>query len=169
MARRDRTDVAYAVVELEDARDELRFAALTVLGEGETTSASLRDRLQTGARAIEHALERLAEVQARLQQHVGAQGLPVSAAARYLRVSEPTVRAWLARGPLSSVPDAKPALVEIASLRRVGHALAELRERGRNRDWTRALVDLLHDHAERRRPELVEGLDELRRGELEPA
>jgi rhodanese-related sulfurtransferase len=168
MARRDRIDVAYAVVELEDARDELRLAALTVLGEGVTTSAALRDRLQTGAQAIEHALERLAEVQARLQ-HVGAQGLPVSDAARYLRVSEPTVRAWLARGPLGSVPDAKPVLVEIASLRRVGHALAELRERGRDRNWTRALVDLLHDHAERRRPELVEGLDELRRGELEPA
>ena len=168
MARK-RTDVAYAVVELEDARDELRVAALTVLGEGVTTSAALRDRLQTGAQAIEHALERLAEVQARLQQHVGAQGLPVSDAARYLHVSEPTVRAWLARGPLSAVPDAKPVLVEIASLRRVGHALAELRERGRDRDWTRALVDLLHDHAERQRPELLQGLVELRRGELEPA
>ena len=169
MARRDRTDVAYAVVELADAHDELSLAALTVLSDGATTSAALRERLQTGAQAIEHAMERLAHAQARLQQRLGAQGLPVSDAARYLHVSEPTVRAWLARGPLSAVPDAKPVLVEIASLRRVGHALAELRERGRDRDWTRALVDLLHDHAERRRPELLQGLDELRRGELEPA
>jgi hypothetical protein len=93
----------------------------------------------------------------------------VSEAARYLQVSEPTVRTWLARGVLTPVPSAKPVLVDITSLRRVSHALAELREHGRDRDWTRALVDLLHDHAERRRPELIQGLEELRRGDLEPA
>ncbi len=169
MTRRDQNDVAYAVVELADARDGLRTTALTALSDGATTSAALRERLQIGTQAIELALQRLADIQARLQQHLAAPGLPVSEAARYLNVSEPTVRAWLTRGALTSVPEAKPVLVDISSLRRVGHALAELRERGRDRDWTRALVDLLHDHAERRRPELLEGLDELRRGELEPA
>lgn len=161
--------MAYAVVELEDARDELRTVALSALGKGPTTSAALRERLQISTRGIEDALERLADVQARLAQHLAAPGLPVSDAARYLGVSEPTVRAWLARGALTDVPDAKPVLVEVATLRRVGHALADLRERGRDRDWTRALVDLLHDHSERGRPELLEGLDELRRGRLEPA
>jgi transposase-like protein len=167
--RRDQRDVAYAVVELADARDGLRTTALTVLSDGATTSAALRERLQIGTQAIELALQHLTDIQARLQEHLAAPGLPVSEAARYLGVSEPTVRAWLARGALTAVPEAKPVLVDIPSLRRVGHALAELRERGRDRDWTRALVDLLHDHAERRRPELLEGLDELRRGELEPA
>jgi DNA-binding transcriptional ArsR family regulator len=169
MTRRDQSDVAYAVVELADARDGLRTTALSVLSEGPTTSPALRERLQIGTQAIELALQRLADIQARLQQHLAAPGLKVSEAARYLDVSEPTVRAWLTRGALTAVPEAKPVLVDIWSLRRVGYALAELRERGRDRDWTRALVDLLHDHAERRRPELLEGLDELRRGELEPA
>jgi DNA-directed RNA polymerase specialized sigma24 family protein len=122
-----------------------------------------------GARAVEAAVERLSDAHARLQQHAPARGLPVSESARYLGVSEPTVRAWLRRAVLLRVPEAKPVLVEIESLRRVGRALDELRERGRDRDFTRALVDLLHDRAERHRSEVVEGLDELRRGELEPA
>jgi hypothetical protein len=168
MTRRDRHEVAYAVVELEDARDELRSVALCALGGGATTTAAMRERLQLGTQAVEDALERLADVQARLEQHVPALGLPVSEASRYLVVSEPTGRAWLRRDVLARVPDAKPVLVEIASLGRVGRALAELRERGHDRDWTRALVDLLHDRAERGRPELVEGLDELRRGVLAP-
>jgi len=169
MTRRDQNDVAYAVLALEDARDELGTAALNPLGDGATTAAALSEHMHLSTQAVERALERIAVVQARLQQHLAAPGLPVSEAARYLEVSEPTVRAWLTRGALTPVPTAKPVLVDIASLRRVGHALAELRERGRDRDWTRALVDLLHDHAEQRRPELLEGLAELRRGELEPA
>jgi hypothetical protein len=92
----------------------------------------------------------------------------VSEAARYLDVSESTVRAWLTRA-LSRPRQRPEPVVDITSLRRVGHAPAELRERGRDRDWTRALVDLLHDRAERRRPKLLEGLDEQRCGELEPA
>jgi hypothetical protein len=42
-------------------------------------------------------------------------------------------------------------------------------KRGQDRDWLRALVDLLHDRAERERPEIKQGLDELKRGKLEPA
>jgi hypothetical protein len=169
MTRRDQNDVAYAVVALEDARDELRTTALTALSEDTTTTAALSERLRIGTQAVERALQHIADVQNRLAQRLTAPGLPVSEAAHYLNVSEPTVRGWLTRGPLTPVAGIKPVLVEIASLRRVGHALAELRDHGRDRDWTRALVDLLHDHAEQRRPELLEGLDELRRGELEPA
>lgn len=168
MTRRDRHEVAYAVVELQDAQDALRSVALRALGDGPTTSAQMRERLQVGAQGVEEALERLADVEGRLQ-HVPAPGLPVSEAAGYLGVSEPTVRAWLRRGVLDRVPGAKPVLIEIVGLRRVSSALVELRERGRDRDWTRALVDLLHDRAERGRSELVAGLDELRRGTLEPA
>lgn len=75
----------------------------------------------------------------------------------------------MARGPLHSVPEAKPVLVERSSLRRVHRAVEELRRRRQDRDWLRALVDVMHDRAERERPEIVAGLDELMRGELEPA
>ena len=169
MTRRDRHDVAYAVVELEDARDELRTVALCVLADGPTSSTGLRERLEIGSRSVEDALKRLEDVHARLEHQASAAGLPVSEAARYLVISEPTVRAWLGRGVLVPVPDKKPVLVDIPSLRRTGRALAELRARGQDRDWTRALVDHVHDRASRSDPALVASLEELRRGDVEPA
>lgn len=169
MTRRDRHDVAYAVVEIEDARDELRMVALQALAEGATSDDALRERLEIGSRSVEDVLRRLAHIRARLEHQTSAAGLPVSEAARYLEVSEPTVRAWLGRGLLAVVEDAKPVLVTIPSLRRVGHALAELRTRGQDRDWARALVDHLQDHAARTDPALNAALDELRRGDVEPA
>jgi hypothetical protein len=51
----------------------------------------------------------------------------------------------------------------------VHRAVEELRHRGQDGDWLRALIDLLHDRAERHRPEIRGGLEELKRGELEPA
>jgi hypothetical protein len=93
----------------------------------------------------------------------------VSQAADYLGVSEPTVRAWIQRGLLHTVPRSKPLLVERSSLREVHGAVSELRTRGHDRDWLRVLVDLLHDRAERRRPEIERGLDELTRGRPELA
>lgn len=168
MPRRARHDVAYAVVELEDARDELRTGALAALSDdGTMTSAGLRARMEIGSRSIEAALKRLADVRARLEQDTP--GLPVSEVARYLELSEPTVRAWLTRRVLTPVAETKPVLVDIASLRRVGRALAELRERGVDRDWTRALVDYLHDRETRSNPALDAGLQELRRGDVEEA
>ena len=161
--------MAYAVADIEEARDELRTVALPALTEGPVTASALRERLAVGSRAVTDALQRLTDVQARLNQEVTAAGVPVSEAARYLDVSEPTIRGWVARGLLESVPDTKPVLIEVATLRRVERALRELRERGQDRDWTRLLVDLLHDRAELAQPEIVAGLDELRRGMLEPA
>lgn len=161
--------MAYAAADIADARDGLRTVALPALSAGPVKDAALRERLEVGSRAIEDALERLADVQTRLLRHVHATGVPVAEAARYLDVSEPTIRAWVARGLLDAVPHVKPALVEIFALRRVERGLRELRDRGRDRDWTRALVDVLHDRAERERSEIVTGLDELRRGMLEPA
>ncbi len=169
MTRRDRHEVAYAFVELQDASDDLRTVALLALDGVPSASPEVQEQVLASAQAVEDALERLADVQSRLEQHVPVPGLAVSATARYLGISEPTVRAWLARGALTRVPDAKPVLVEIGSLRRVGRALTELRERGQDRDWTRALVDLLHDRADRARPDLAQGLEELRLGKLEPA
>jgi hypothetical protein len=156
-------------VELEDARDELRTVALRALAEGATTGAGLRERLEIGSRSVEEALRRLADVQARLEHQSSAAGLPVAEAARYLAISEPTVRAWLARRVLAQVAGSKPVLVDLPSLRRVGRALAELRERGQDRDWVRALVDHLHDSVARSDPALGSALEELRHGDLEQA
>jgi hypothetical protein len=48
-------------------------------------------------------------------------------------------------------------------------ALAESRARGQDRDWLAALIDYLHDMHDRRSQAVRTGLDELARGELEPA
>jgi excisionase family DNA binding protein len=159
MGRRERQQVAYAVVELQDAQDELRG-----LAPGHTRPAGPQpDALSSALRLLEDAVARLDRPASE------SSGLPVSQAADYLGVSEPTVRAWLKRGVLHRVPHAKPVLVERSSLRSAHRAVEELRRRGRDRDWLHALVDLLHDRAERRRPELLRGMEELKRGQLEPA
>ncbi len=159
MGKREQQHVAYAVVELQDIQDELREAVPS------PTGASRRD-----LDAVSVALQRLEETVERLDGAVPSSGgLQVAEAAEYLGVSEPTVRAWLERGLLNAVPASKPAVVERSSLRRVHRAIEELRRRGQDRDWLRALVDVLHDHADRERPEIVAGLDELARGDLEPA
>lgn len=158
MGKREQQQVAHAVVELQDIQDELREAAPRPADAAKDSDA------------ISVAVDRLEEAVQRLDRAVpNAHGLPVAEAAEYLGVSEPTIRAWLDRSVLDAVPEVKPVLVERSSLRRVHRAVGELRRRGQDRDWLRALVDVLHDHAERERPEIAAGVDELARGELEPA
>lgn len=148
MGKRESQQVAYAVVELQDARDELAAS-------GQDVGAALR--------RIEDAVERLDGLTS------VSPGLPVAETARYLGVSEPTVREWLKRGVLAVVPDAKPVLVERDGLRRVHRAVEELRERGQDADWLRALLDYLDDIAVRRSPAVQQGLAEMAAGQLEPA
>ena len=148
MGKRDGQQVAYAVVELEDARDELALS-------GQDVSS---------------ALKRIDEVVARLDSVASVPaGLPVAEAANYLKVSEPTVRDWLRRGVLRAIPDAKPVLVERSSLRDIRHLLEELRERGRDKEWLRGFVDYVHDLAAVRSPEVQQGLADVEAGRLEPA
>jgi hypothetical protein len=45
----------------------------------------------------------------------------------------------------------------------------QLRTRGQDRDWLVALVDYLHDTKDHRSESVRGGLDELARGDLEPA
>ena len=160
MGKREQQQIAYAVVELQDAQDELRAVAP---GHGKQTAGRQPDDLSSALRLIEDAV-------ARLDLRASAlPGLSVAETADYLGVSEPTVRAWIRRGVLRKVPNARPVLVERSSLRAAHRAIEELRRRGEDRDWLRALVDLLHDRTERARPELVRGMDELKQGQLEPA
>jgi excisionase family DNA binding protein len=148
MGKREKQQVAYAVLELEDARDELA----------------------TAGKDLAPTVKRLDDVVARLESDgLATPGLPVSDAAKYLKVSEPTIREWLRRGVLRQVAEAKPVLIERASLRDVHRLLEELRERGEDGEWLRAFVDYVHDMAARRSPGVQRGLAQMEAGELEPA
>jgi excisionase family DNA binding protein len=146
MGKRESQQVAFAVVELQDARDEL--------------AASSQHDVSSTLKRIDDALARLDGVAS------VRPGLSVAEAAAYLEVSEPTVRDWLKRGVLHRVPDSKPILVERETLRRVHRLLDELRERGENRDWLHAFADCVHDRAELRRPAVVHGREQMERGEV---
>ena len=146
MTKREVQQVAYAVVELEDARDAL-------------TSTD---------HDVASAVKRLDSVVARLDG-VASPGMPVADAAIYLGVSQPTVRDWLRRGALLAVPNEKPILVERERLRSVRRAVDELRERGQDADWLRSLLDYLDDLAVIGSPAVQRGLAELAAGKLEPA
>ena len=90
-------------------------------------------------------------------------------AAKYLGVSEPTVRLWVRRGALAALPGSKPALVEHESLRRVGRAVREVRAKGEDREWLEGVVRYVEDMADRSSPSLRQGLKELAEGKLQPA
>jgi hypothetical protein len=126
-----------------------------------------RDALASGSR--DAALRAMKEAHQTLERVGHTAGVPLAQAARHLGISVPTVRSWAAHGVLRSVPGASPAQIEPESLRIVGHALAELRERGRDREWLGALLDHLEDRAARQRAAVKEGLDQLAHGELEAA
>jgi len=98
-----------------------------------------------------------------------ARGVPVAEAAKYLGVSEPTVRLWVRRGALAALPHSKPALVEHESLRRVGRAVRELRARGEDREWLEGVVRYVEDMADRSSPSVRQGLKDLAEGKLQPA
>lgn len=152
MTKRDSQQVAYAVVELQDVKDQL--GALGADGDERVTGL----------------LVQLDGIAARLDTATGrTPGLSVAAAADYLEVSEPTVRAWLGKGLLASVDGAKPILIEPTSLRKVHRLLAELRERGTDPAWLRSFVDYVDGLAVLRSPAVQKGLAEMKAGHIEPA
>lgn len=103
----------------------------------------------------------------RQRREEGLPGVRVSVAAGLLGLSERTVRDWMARGPLDSVPGAKPARVSTASLARVVPLVARLREIGQDRDLLRALIERLEDDRVRSLPRVKKSLDQMRRGDYE--
>jgi transposase len=98
-----------------------------------------------------------------------ARGVPVAEAAKYLGVSEPTVRLWVRRGALAALPGSKPALIEHESLRGVGRAVRELRARGEDREWLEGVARYVEDMADRSSSSVRQGLKELAEGKLQPA
>lgn len=145
MGKRDAQSVTMALISLDDARDAL--------------ASGSRD---AAIRAMEEAHQTL--------EGIGhAAGVPVAQAARRLGVSVPTVRSWIARGALRAINGSSPVEIEPDSLRSVSRALQELRERGQDREWLQALVDYLDDRQARQSPAVKKGLQQLKRGELEPA
>jgi hypothetical protein len=145
MGKRDAQSVTMALISLDDARDALQSGS--------------NDAALKAMREAHEALEGIGH----------PAGVPVAQAARRLGVSVPTVRAWIARGALTAIEGSSPVEIESESLRSVGRALQELRERGVDREWLQALVDYLDDRQARQSPALREGLEQLARGELEPA
>ncbi len=157
MATREQRATAEVLVELDDVRERL-----SELAEPRGAQRSRAEMLR--------AVEDISDAVARLEAEVArGTGLSVEAAAQYLDVSAPTVRAWTQRGVLERKPGSKPLQIDRESARRVHRALGELRARGQDRDWLAALVDYLHDVSDRRSESVRTGLDELARGDLEPA
>jgi transposase len=157
MATREQRATAEVLVGLDDVRDRL-----SELAEPRGAKRSRSEMLRV-VEDISEAVDRLEAEVAR------GTGLSVEAAAQYLDVSAPTVRAWMQRGVLERKPGSKPLQIDRESARRAHRALGELRTRGQDRDWLTALVDQLHDTSDRRSESVRTGLDELARGELEPA
>ena len=130
----------------------------------------LWDETHTTPAPHRRTVEDISAAVARLEAEVArGTGLSVEAAARYLDVSAPTVRVWTQLGVLERKPGSKPVQIDRDSARRVHRALGELRTCGQDRDWLAALVDYLHDKRDRRSESVRRGLEELARGELEPA
>lgn len=119
----------------------------------------------------EELAERLMAMGAQLKRAApnAAQGVPVAEAAKYLGVSEPTVRLWMRRGALAALQGSKPVLVEHESLRRVGRAVRELRAKGEDREWLEGVVRYVQDMTDRSSPSVRQGLKELAEGKLQPA
>ncbi len=131
------------------------------------TLVDAREAIENGY--SDAALDALEEAQEVLISVKHTPGVSVAAASERLGISEPTIRSWVKRGALEAVAGARPMQIEPQSLHRVSRALAELRERGRDRDWLQAVVDHLHDREVRGSEALREGLAQLGRGRLEPA
>lgn len=134
--------------ELADAVSELRTASLSKL-------------------ELEHALERVEALSARVQKALDLPGgLSVAQAAERLKVSEPTVRKWLAEGLLERVEGHKPVEISQRSVIEVERVLGTVRESYPARRWSEALAAFLHDRDLVGQDWAREGVEQLRQDEL---
>lgn len=121
-----------------------------------------RGQAQGAVAALDRAKQELSSIDHSL-------GMSISDASEILEVSEPTVRSWVQRGALQAVPQSKPLQVDSQSLHKASRALADLRERGQDREWLDSLMDYMTDRGDRRSEAVKQGLNQMKRGELKPA
>jgi hypothetical protein len=109
----------------------------------------------------EGAAKALAEAKRRRLR--AAPPIPVSVAAKLLKVSEPTIRSWLDTGVLEDA-GVKPRGVRIESVAHIHRVLAELRERGQDRNVRQALLARLDDELTLSDERLRKSISSMRRG-----
>lgn len=152
-----------------EAPAQLRRRAALARLEAEALSdaiAELRSARHSKAE-LERALERLEALSARVQETLNTPGgITVSQAAERLRVSEPTVRKWLAEGLLRRVKNRKPVEISQRSVIEVERALEVVQRSYPARRWSEALAAFLHDRDLFGQEWALEGVEQLRRGEL---
>lgn len=120
----------------------------------EAEEAVLSGDSQGAAKALSEAKRR------RLR---AAPPIPVSVAAKLLKVSEPTIRSWLDTGVLEDA-GVKPRGIRIESVVHIDRLLAELRERGQDRNIRQALLARLDDELTLSDKRLRNSIASMRRG-----
>lgn len=93
-------------------------------------------------------------------------GAKVSEAAEVLGLSQPTVRAWIESGLLTTVPAAKPVRVEVLALAETKRALDLVREHADERQLLAQVMRILRDRAALEGSE--EGLADYQAGRVVP-
>ncbi|MGI8684083.1 MAG: helix-turn-helix domain-containing protein [Acidimicrobiales bacterium] len=93
-------------------------------------------------------------------------GAKVSEAAEVLGLSQPTVRAWIDSGLLTTVSDAKPVRVDVLALAETKRALDLIREHAEDRQLLVQVMRILRDRAALAGSE--EGFADLRAGRVVP-
>lgn len=86
-------------------------------------------------------------------------------AAKWLRLSEPTIRNWIREGVLRSVETQPRLLLDAGRLHEVGHLLHDLRAAGKTDGLLDAVYRRLTDAAWLDNEALAESLGQMRRGE----
>jgi hypothetical protein len=93
-------------------------------------------------------------------------GAKVSEAATVLGISQPTVRAWIEAGILSTVPGMKPVRVEVLALADTKRALDLIREHADDRPLLVTVMRMLRDRGALEGAE--EGWEDYRAGRTVP-
>jgi DNA-binding transcriptional regulator YiaG len=145
-----------------------RRAALARLEAEELADAVSELRTASLSRSeLERVLERVETLSARVQKALDLPGgLSVAQTAERLKVSEPTVRKWLAKGLLERAEDHKPVEIAPRSVIEVERVLDTVRESYPARRWSEALAAFLHDRDLHGQEWVREGVEQLRHGDL---
>jgi excisionase family DNA binding protein len=97
-----------------------------------------------------------------------ARGAKVSEAADLLRISQPTVRAWIASGVLSPAPGSKPVRVDLLSLADVKRALDLIRDHIDDRQLLVHVMRLVRDRAALEGDDVRKGFEDVAAGRVVP-